>query len=63
MKVHRVGEANQRLDFFFEVLLMLDNDIRWLYLVCSVLVNSDTLTANYGVKQSQFIKSTSELLC
>ena len=31
-----------------------------LRLVCSVLVNSDTLTANYGVKQRQFIKPTSE---
>jgi len=29
-------------------------------LVCSVLVNSDSLTANYGIKQSQFIKSTSK---
>ena len=29
-------------------------------LVCSVLVNSDILTANYGVKQSQFTKPTSE---
>ena len=25
-----------------------------------MLVNSDSLTANYGVKQSQFIKPTSE---
>ena len=32
----------------------------WPRLVCSVLVNSDTLTTNYGVKQSQFTKSTSE---
>ena len=30
-------------------------------LVCSVLVNSNTFTANYSVKQSQFTKSTSEL--
>ena len=30
------------------------------HLVCSVLVNSDTLTANYGVKQVQFTKPTSE---
>ena len=30
-------------------------------LVCSVLVNSDTLTVNYGVKQNQFTKPTSEL--
>ena len=29
-------------------------------LVCAVLVNSDILTANYGVKQSQFTKPTSE---
>ena len=29
-------------------------------LVCAVLVNSDTLTANYGVKRSQFTKLTSE---
>ena len=29
-------------------------------LVCAVLVNSNSLTANYGVKQSQFIKPTSE---
>ena len=29
-------------------------------LVCVVLVNSDTLTANYSVKQSQFTKLTSE---
>ena len=29
-------------------------------LVCSVLVNSDILTANYGVKQIQFTKPTSE---
>ena len=27
---------------------------------CSVLVNSDTLTTNYSVKQSQFTKSTLE---
>jgi hypothetical protein len=27
---------------------------------CSALVNSDTLTAYYGVKQSQFTKSTPE---
>ena len=27
---------------------------------CAVLVNSDILTANYGVKQSQFTKLTSE---
>jgi len=32
----------------------------WLRLVYSVLVNSDSLTANYGVKQSQFTKPTSE---
>jgi len=32
-----------------------------LCLVCSVLVNSDILTANYSVKQSQFTKLTSEL--
>ena len=32
-----------------------------LHLVCSVLVNGDTLTTNYGVKQSQFTKPTSEL--
>ena len=29
-------------------------------LVCPVLVNSDTLTANYSVKQSQFTKPTPE---
>ena len=29
-------------------------------LVCSMLVNSDSLTANYGIIQSQFIKPTSE---
>ena len=29
-------------------------------LVCSVLVNSDILIANYGVKQNQFIKPTLE---
>ena len=29
-------------------------------LVCGVLVNSDTLTTNYSVKQSQFTKLTSE---
>ena len=29
-------------------------------LVCNVLVNSDSLTANYDVKQSQFTKPTSE---
>ena len=29
-------------------------------LVCTVLVNSDILIANYGVKQSQFTKPTSE---
>ena len=33
---------------------------QWPRLVCAVLVNSDTLTANYSVKQSQFIKLTSE---
>ena len=27
---------------------------------CAVLVNSDILTANYGVKQNQFTKPTSE---
>ena len=32
----------------------------WPRLVCSVLVNSDILTANYGVKQSQFTKPTTE---
>jgi len=30
-------------------------------LVCAVLMNSDTLIANYGVKQSQFTKPISEL--
>ena len=30
-------------------------------LVYAVLVNSDILTTNYGVKQKQFIKPTSEL--
>ena len=30
-------------------------------LVCSALVNSDILTVNYSVKQSQFTKLTSEL--
>ena len=29
-------------------------------LVCSVLVNSDSLTVNYGVKQNQFTKPISE---
>ena len=29
-------------------------------LICSMLVNSDSLTANYSVKQSQFTKLTSE---
>ena len=29
-------------------------------LVCAVLINSNTLIINYGVKQRQFIKSTSE---
>jgi len=29
-------------------------------LVCAVLVNSDTLTANYSVKQNQLTKLTSE---
>jgi hypothetical protein len=32
----------------------------WPRLVCNVLMNSDTLTVNYGVKQNQFTKSTSE---
>ena len=32
----------------------------WARLVCSVLVNSDSLTANYGIKQSQFTKPISE---
>ena len=32
----------------------------WPRLVCAVLVNSDSLTANYGVKQSQFTKPTAE---
>ena len=27
---------------------------------CSMLVNSDILTTNYDIKQSQFTKSTSE---
>ena len=31
-----------------------------LCLVCSVLVNSDSLTVNYGIKQIQFTKITSE---
>ena len=29
-------------------------------LICAVLVNSDTLTNNYSVKQSQLTKLTSE---
>ena len=29
-------------------------------LVCAVLVNNNSLTVNYGVKQSQFTKPTSE---
>ena len=29
-------------------------------LVCNVLVNNDNFTVNYGVKQSKFIKPTSE---
>ena len=33
---------------------------QWPRLVCDVLVNSDTLTANYSVKQSQLTKLTSE---
>ena len=32
----------------------------WPYLVSCILGNSNILTANYGVKQSQFTKSTSE---
>ena len=31
--------------------------------ICSMLVNSVTLTVNYGVKQSQFTKPTSEPPC
>ena len=31
-----------------------------LRLVCAMLVNNDILTVNYGVKQSQFTKPTSE---
>ena len=31
-----------------------------LRLVCTVLVNNEILTVNYGVKQSQFTKPTSE---
>ena len=31
-----------------------------LRLVCSVLMNSDSLTVNYGIKQNQFTKPTSE---
>ena len=34
--------------------------IEWPCLVCAVLVNGDILTTNYGIKQSQFIKPTSE---
>ena len=34
--------------------------IEWPRLVCAVQVNSDILTTNYGVKQSQFTKPTSE---
>ena len=34
--------------------------IYWPVWFCSALVNSDTLTAYYGVKQSQFTKPTSE---
>ena len=30
------------------------------HLVCAVLVNSDILIANYGVKQNQFTKPTAE---
>ena len=30
------------------------------HLVCALLVNSDILIANYGVKQNQFTKPTSE---
>ena len=30
------------------------------HFVCDVLINSDILTANYGVKQSQFTKPTSD---
>ena len=33
---------------------------QWSRLVCSVLVNSNSLTANYGAKQNQFTKLTSE---
>ena len=33
---------------------------QWLCLVCSVLVNSNSLTTNYSAKQSQFTKLTSE---
>ena len=32
----------------------------WARLVCAVLVNSDTLIANYSVKQNQLTKLTSE---
>ena len=38
----------------------LSSSILWPCLVCSVLVNSDFLTVNYGVKQSQFTKLISE---
>ena len=31
-----------------------------IHLVCNVLVNSNNLTANYGAKQNQFTKPTSE---
>ena len=34
----------------------------WFALGRSVLMNSDILTANYGVKQNQFTKPTPELL-
>ena len=40
--------------------LLLSLAAQWSRLVCSVLVNSNTLTVNYGVKQSQFTKPTSE---
>ena len=38
----------------------LQHKLYWPRLVCAVLVNSDILIANYGVKQNQFTKPSSE---
>ena len=53
MELERISKINWRK-------VVLNQLVQRLHLVCTVLVNSAILTINYGVKESQFTKLTSD---